>query len=59
MVWACFKNEWRQNPKEGFEPESKRKMTKTEIKIKMGILSSKSCHTEGMKSMGGNWGGGA
>lgn len=25
IIWTCFKNEWRENPKEGFEHENKRK----------------------------------
>jgi hypothetical protein len=27
MVWTCFKNEQRQNPRDGLEHESRRKMS--------------------------------
>jgi hypothetical protein len=35
MVWTCYKNECRQNPK-GFEHETMMKMPKKKTKIKMG-----------------------
>jgi hypothetical protein len=39
MVWTSFKYERRENPKEGFEHENKRKMPERETKMKMGTAS--------------------
>jgi hypothetical protein len=36
MVWTHFKNELRENSKECFEHESKKKTSKRETKTKMG-----------------------
>jgi hypothetical protein len=47
VVWTHFKNEHRENRKEGFEHESNRKTLKTENKIKTGITGQEKCCTEG------------
>jgi hypothetical protein len=51
MVWTCFKNEQRENPKEGFEHESERKMPMWETKIKMRTAGLERCHTEGRENI--------
>jgi hypothetical protein len=37
VVWICFRNQQRKNSIEGSEHENKRKMSKREVKIKMGM----------------------
>lgn len=39
MTRTHFKNERRPNPIEGFEHETKRKMLKRKVEIKMGTIS--------------------
>lgn len=54
MIWSYFKNEHRDNPKEDFEHESKRKMSKREMEIKMGTTGQGKCYTERRKNTGRN-----
>jgi hypothetical protein len=39
MVWTCFRNDQLKNSIEGFEHENERKISKREVKIKMGTIS--------------------
>jgi hypothetical protein len=54
MVKTSFENKQRENPKKGFEHESKRKMPKRETEIKMGTTGYERRHTKGWKNMGRN-----
>jgi hypothetical protein len=44
---TCFKNEQRQNLKEGFEHEPKKKTHKRKTKIKMETTGSEICQAKG------------
>lgn len=43
MIWTYFNNEQRQNPKEGFKYETKRKQKE----VKMGRADQEGYHSEG------------
>jgi hypothetical protein len=39
MTWACFKNNQRENPTEGYEHETESRIPMGKTKIKMGATS--------------------